>query len=108
MRFSVRHSTSYWEKANYPPFLMKAEFCVKFLRKLWFVVLRFASLTLFIERVITHVARKRLDFVFIRFRRGACFMHTRAYPLQKIKKNIICKAIFYMNKREIGVGKIER
>ena len=34
MRFSVRHSTSYWEKANYPPFLMKAEFCVKFLRKL--------------------------------------------------------------------------
>ena len=59
-------------------------FSVNFLRKLWFVVLRFASLTHFIERVSTRATRKRLAFVFIRFRRGACWSCTRATPLQKI------------------------
>ena len=89
-------------------------FSINFLlRKLCFVVLRFASLTLFYRAgFYTRATRKRLTMYF-RFHRGSKGVradHARALtPLLKIqKKTIYLRSNFYVNKGEREEGNMER
>ena len=71
------------------------------LRKLYFVVLRFASLTLFTERVF--IRERKSTFVFIEGSTGVCAFHARALtPLLKNmeKRNAFWKQCFLFRKEE--------